>query len=93
MPPEPNLKSLRETIVGTFPDLSGSKFTLQTQGWHSVAVDVDDRLIFKFPRDEIAKKALEKEVALLAVIRRPSRCRFRTLSSTPARRCFLDTRS
>lgn len=69
MPPEPDLRSLRETIIGAFPDLSGAGFKLQTKGWHSLAVDVDDRLIFKFPRDGTAKKALKKEAALLAVIR------------------------
>lgn len=34
-----------------------------------MAVDVDDRLIFKFPRDEVAERALVREAALLAVIR------------------------
>lgn len=63
------LENLRETIVAAFPDLAGSAFTLATAGWHSTAVDVDDRLIFKFPRHAIAEKALVKEASLLALIR------------------------
>ncbi|MGE6782258.1 phosphotransferase family protein [Ensifer adhaerens] len=64
-----SLDSLRRTILATFPDLEGAVFTLATAGWHSVAVDVDDRLIFKFPRHDIARAALVKEAALLALIR------------------------
>lgn len=63
------LDSLRKTILAAFPDLAGSAFTLATAGWHSIAVDVDDRLIFKFPRHEIAEKALIKEASLLSAIR------------------------
>src|SRR5690606_3375785 len=37
--------------------------------WDCVAVDVDDRLIFKFPRHEAAERALVTEASLLAVIR------------------------
>ncbi|WP_054310617.1 aminoglycoside phosphotransferase family protein [Mesorhizobium sp. 1M-11] len=63
------LDTLKETIVARFPDLAGSRFRLLTQGWDSIAVDVDDRLIFKFPRNEIAQKSLIREISLLDVIR------------------------
>ena len=43
--------------------------TLLTVGWDCVAVDVDDRLIFKFPRHAAAAKALVSEASLLRVIR------------------------
>lgn len=62
-------RRLRKTILARFPDLAGATFTLATAGWHSTAVDVDDRLIFKFPRHEIAEKALIKEASLLSAIR------------------------
>src|SRR3546814_9118779 len=48
---------------------ASSTFTLLTMGWHCLAADVDDRLIFKFPRHETAEKALVAEANLLAVIR------------------------
>lgn len=59
----------REAVVSACPELAASAFKLATAGWHSIAVDVDDRLIFKFPRHEVARRALVKEAALLAVIR------------------------
>lgn len=61
--------SFRQIIVRMFPELETSDFRLITTGWHSTAVDVDDRLIFKFPRDDEALQALRREASLLAVIR------------------------
>lgn len=66
---EAELDALKAIIIGRFPDLTGSRFSLLTQGWDSIAVDVDDRLIFKFPRNEIAEKSLVREISLLNVIR------------------------
>lgn len=63
------IDTLKATIVAHFPDLAGSTFNLLTQGWDSIAVDVDDRLIFKFPRNETAQQSLIREISLLNVIR------------------------
>jgi len=60
---------MRAAIVRIFPELSAAKFTVATTGWDSHAIDVDDRLIFKFPRRESAKRDLLKEAALLAKVR------------------------
>ncbi len=59
----------RASITAAFPELSDSAFTLLTDGWDCVAVDVDDHLIFKFPRREAAARALAAEAGLLAVVR------------------------
>lgn len=69
MTSETGLPELRATIIDAFPELSDAEFKLQTAGWHSTAVDVDDRLIFKFPRHAAARQALVREAGLLAVIR------------------------
>lgn len=58
---EPDLNTFRETIVNVFPNLAGAEFRLLTKGWHSTAVDVDDRLIFKFPRSEVAGRRLSRK--------------------------------
>jgi Phosphotransferase enzyme family len=63
-----NLDRLRATITCSFPELAAARFT-PIVSWDSVAVDVDDRLIFKFPRHEAAKNRLVAEASLLAVIR------------------------
>lgn len=69
MTSDTGLTEFRDTIVATFPALAEAEFRLLTAGWHSTAVDVDDRLIFKFPRHAVARQALVREASLLAVIR------------------------
>ncbi|KFC67344.1 Phosphotransferase enzyme family protein [Devosia sp. LC5] len=64
-----SLDQLRDIIVAGHPETRGGRFSLLTEGWDSVAVDVDDRLIFKFPREPRAEAALMMEARLLDVIR------------------------
>ena len=66
---ESGTETFRSIITTTFPELASARFELATSGWDSVAVDVDDRLIFKFPRHAVAEKALQREARLLAIIR------------------------
>ncbi len=69
MTPETSLETYRAVIAELFPELAESEFRLATQGFDCVAVDVDDRLIFKFPRHAAGEKSLVTEASLLAVIR------------------------
>jgi Phosphotransferase enzyme family len=62
------LDPLRAAIIRCFPELADAQFT-PIVSWDSVAVDVDDRLIFKFPRHAAAEKRLVAEASLLTVIR------------------------
>ncbi|MBB3527564.1 aminoglycoside phosphotransferase family protein [Rhizobium redzepovicii] len=66
---ELNASEFRSLIISVFPKLTGSAFKLAAKGWDSLAVDVDDTLIFKFPRHSGAERALVKEAALLDIIR------------------------
>lgn len=63
------LEQLKMVLVTRFPELRESSFTLLTQGWDSIGVDVDDELLFKFPRDQEGVEALRREAAMLAVVR------------------------
>lgn len=63
------LEQLRDIIVAAYPETRHGRFSLMTEGWDSVAVDVDDTLIFKFPRAAHAEQALLMEARLLDVIR------------------------
>lgn len=63
-----DVEALKALIIKRFPDLAASDFTPQTRGWDSLAIDVDDRLMFKFPRHAAARAGLAREAALLAVI-------------------------
>lgn len=67
--PEDPLAPLWAVVTAHFPELSGSPVTLLSAGWDSLAIDVDDRLIFKFPRDQEDAHALVTEARLLSVVR------------------------
>jgi len=69
MSPDMNLEALRSVIVARFPELADGTFALLMEGWDSVAVDVDDALIFKFPRNEVARTSLIREASVLAAVR------------------------
>lgn len=66
---EIDVSSLKAAILAQFPELAPARFTWATTGWDSVAADVDDRLIFKFPRHAVAERALRREASLLAIVR------------------------
>lgn len=59
----------RNAVIRTFPELATADFRPLTMGFHSLALDVDDRLIFKFPRGTDAEQALRREARVLAVLR------------------------
>jgi hypothetical protein len=63
------LENYRAAILRAFPHLVTGAFKLITDGWDSAAVDVDGKLIFKFPRSKAARKALRREAAILAIAR------------------------
>jgi hypothetical protein len=60
---------MRAAIVAAFPEHANSRLTLLAFGWDCLAVDADDRLIFKFPRHAAAERSLLREARLLAIVR------------------------
>lgn len=56
-------------VVAEFPELARAKVRVRNTGWDSIALDMDDRMIFKFPRNAIAEVALRREAGLLAALR------------------------
>ncbi|WP_136683616.1 phosphotransferase family protein [Falsirhodobacter xinxiangensis] len=58
----------RAAILARFPELAGARFKLRNGGWDCIALDVGDRMIFKFPRNPIAERRLRREAGLLAVL-------------------------
>lgn len=63
-----DLATLKAIIVEKFPELADAHFRLLAQGWDSVAVDVDEQLIFKFPRHPSDLAALRREAGILALV-------------------------
>ena len=71
MPASPfELEGLVAVITARLPHLRAARFTLRSAGWDSVAVDVDDRLIFKFPRHAEGEAGLRLEASILQLVRR-----------------------
>ncbi len=59
---------MRRAVVSACPDLAGAAFSVAGKGWHSLAVEADGRLIFKFPKGEEACAALRREARLVAAV-------------------------
>lgn len=67
--PDVGAADLMDTVAAAFPDLGGRPFHILGAGWDSVALEIDGRLVFKFPHHEAARAALIREASLLAEIR------------------------
>ncbi len=59
---------MHAAILRSRPDLTGLPYTVMAEGWDSTAIDVDDRIIFKFPREAEAGDALRREASILAAL-------------------------
>jgi hypothetical protein len=66
---EEHADRLMARVVKVFPDLEGLPHHILGAGFDSVALDVDGRFVFKFPRHQEAEQALLREAALLGAIR------------------------
>ena len=62
-------ETFRDAIVALHPGLANATFRLLPGGWHSRALLVDGRLVFKFPQGDEAEQALRREASILAAVR------------------------
>jgi aminoglycoside phosphotransferase (APT) family kinase protein len=69
LPPELDLLEMRARAEDAHPELAGLPMSILSDGWDSVAVDVDDRFILKFPRHAAGEAGLRHEAVVLGVIR------------------------
>ncbi len=63
------LEEYRRAIVAACPELADATFAILASGWHSTAVEVGGRWVFKFPRGAEAEAALLREAAVLRLVR------------------------
>lgn len=66
--PDADLDLLHSIIAAQFSELEGLPCRTLTASWDSMAIDVGDQMIFKFPRNEEARAALEREAQVLAAL-------------------------
>jgi aminoglycoside phosphotransferase (APT) family kinase protein len=64
-----DVATLHAAILAHDPSLGDCPFGVHQGGWDSVAIDVDDRLIFKFPRNDAASGELVREARMIAALR------------------------
>ncbi len=67
--PVPDLAAFRAAILAAEPARADARVTLLPGGYDSVGVDVDDRVVFRFPRHAAAAESLAREARVLAVLR------------------------
>lgn len=60
---------MKAAVLAAFPGLSGQRVFIRNSGMDCIALDVGDRMIFKFPRNPLAEGRLRREAGLLAAIR------------------------
>ncbi len=64
-----DLQTFIGSIQSAFPEHRHARFAHLAEGWDSAAVDVDDRFVFKFPKNVAAAVSLAREARLLSLIR------------------------
>ena len=67
--PEKVPAEFRHFLVSAFPEFANSRLTVAGRGWHSLAVEIDGRIIAKFPSGAEAEEALRREARLLEAVR------------------------
>jgi aminoglycoside phosphotransferase (APT) family kinase protein len=60
---------IRAALIGAFPRFGQARLSIAGRGWHSLAIDIDDRFIAKFPQGAEAESALRREAKLLSAVR------------------------
>ena len=68
--PSWNKRICRETIRYCFPKVHIRTLSAIHGGWDNFVVDVNDRLLFRFPRRVAVEASIEKEIALLRLLQR-----------------------
>jgi aminoglycoside 2''-phosphotransferase len=61
-------EAVRRAIGGAFPDLHVETCTFLAEGWDSSAWEINDALIFRFPKRAEVAGWLEKEISLLPAL-------------------------
>lgn len=58
----------KRVIVDRYPELVNSQFKSDNSGWTNFAIKVDNKYLFRFPRNDEAYKAVNKEYKILKIL-------------------------
>ena len=63
-----NLETGKKAILEKYPKLQESKFEADSSGWTNFVIKVDGRYLFRFPRNNEAYMAINKEYKILEIL-------------------------
>lgn len=63
-----NLEKGKQVILDRYPELFNSNFKADNSGWTNFAIKVDDKYLFRFPKNDEAYKAINKEYKILNIL-------------------------
>ena len=58
----------KNTIIEKYPELKNSDFKADNSGWTNFAIKVDNKYLFRFPRNDEAYEAISKEYRILEIL-------------------------
>ena len=58
----------KKAIINKYPELENSQFKSDNSGWTNFAIKVDNKYLFRFPRNEEAYTAINKEYKILEIL-------------------------
>ena len=58
-----------QQIKNEFPQVEWKKYRILTHGWDHVVIILDEKLIFRFPKDKAYKEAFKNEIQLLKFLK------------------------
>ena len=63
-----DLETGKNAILKKYPQLEGSKFEADSSGWTNFAIKVDGKYLFRFPKNNEAYIAINKEYKILEIL-------------------------
>lgn len=63
-----NFEQGKKAILNKYPELSNCNFKADESGWTNFAIKIDNKYLFRFPRNEEAYDAIRKEYKILGIL-------------------------
>ena len=63
-----NIEIGKQIIIENYPEFTNSTFNADNSGWTNFAIKVDNKYLFRFPRNNEAYKAINKEYKILKIL-------------------------
>ncbi len=65
-----NLSDMKNEIIEKYPEFIDAEFVENTKGWSNKVLIIDDKYIFRFPRNNESRRMLELEKLIVPYFRK-----------------------